>query len=416
VQAGRLGALEERPFRLLWLGHTFSGLGDNFVPVAVAFAVVTTLDGSAGDLGIVLSSAMLARIVFVLVGGVWADRLPRRAVMIATDLVRCASQGFLAFVLLTGRAELWHLIVCAGVAGGAAAFFNPAATGLVPETISAARLQQANALLGLTRHLTGIGGLALSGVLVAAVGPGWGFAVDSASFAASALCLAALRLPRAVRPARRRFVTELAEGWDEVRSRTWVWTALACFSLANVAVATYFVLGPFIVEEELGGAGDWAFALAGGAVGGVLGGVLAIRFHPRFPLRWAFPPILFCSLQLLALVPPVPAPGLFVAGALATGGIVVSNALWATVLQERIPRAALSRVTAYDWLVSWTFMPVGFTLAAPLADAVGVDTTLLLAAGLCALASAGILLVGDVRNLERVEAEPSAGATAAAPV
>jgi MFS family permease len=414
--AGRLGALEERPFRLLWLGQTFSSLGDNFVPVAAAFAVVTTLDGTPAQLAAVFTASMLARIVFVLVGGVWADRLPRRAVMLATDLVRCTSQGFLAFVLLTGRAEIWHVVVAAGVAGAAAAFFSPAASGLVPETISAVRLQQANALIGLTRHLTGIVGLALSGLLVAGLGPGWAFAVDSASFAASAAFLAALRVETAPHAARRRFVTELAEGWREVASRTWVWAALACYSLANVAIAVYFVLGPFVVEEELGGARDWAIALVGGSVGGVLGGVLAIRIHPRFPLRWAFPALLFCAVQLLALVGPLPVPGLFVAGALGTAGIVISNALWATVLQERIPRAALSRVTAYDWLVSWICMPIGYTLTGPLSDAVGVDTTLVLAAGVCALAIAGVLVVPAVRSLEQLDVERAGAPTAAAPV
>jgi hypothetical protein len=243
-------------------------------------------------------------------------------------------------------------------------------------------------------------------VVVVAAGPGWAFAVDAASFALSGLFLVRLQLPRASRPPRQRFARDLVEGWREVRARTWVWAALLCFSVSNVAVATFFVLGPVVVERDLGGAGDWMVALVGGGVGGVLGGILALRLRPRHPLRWAFPPILFCALQLPALVPPVPAAGLFVAGALSAGGITVSNALWNTVLQARIPRHALSRVFAYDLLVSFVFMPVGFTLAGPLADAVGTDTTLAVVAGLCATANLAILLVPAVRDLPPAGPEP----------
>jgi hypothetical protein len=212
-------------------------------------------------------------------------------------------------------------------------------------------------------------------------------------------------LPAAARRARQSFVRELAEGWFEIRSRTYVWTGLVCFSLSNVAVATYFVLGPLVVFEELGGAADWGLILTGGAIGALLGGLVAIRFRPRFPLRWSYPPILFCSLQLLALVPPLPVVGLVVAAALAVAGIELANVLWNTVLQERIPRHALSRVIAYDWMVSLIFMPVGYTISGPLAEAIGVDATLLLAAGLCAAANLGMLAIPTVRNLPRLESE-----------
>jgi MFS family permease len=403
VPAGRLGALEERPFRLLWLGQTLSALGDAFIPVALAFAVLTELDGSAADLGLVLASFTLAQVVLMLAGGVWADRLPRRAVMIGADVVRAGLNAFLAVVLIAGTAELWHLVAGAGLSGAATAFFNPASTGLIPETVSAARLQEANALMRLSRGTIQILGPGVSGLLVAGFGPGWGFALDSASFVASVAFLAAMPLSAATRRARQPFLRELAEGWQEVRSRTWVWAALVCFSLSNIAVASYFVLGPLVVHEELGGAADWGIALTGGSIGAVLGGIVAIRFKPRFPLRWAFPPILFCALQLLALVRPLPVVGLAVAAALAVLGIEVANVLWYTVLQERIPRHALSRVTSYDWMVSLVFMPVGYTVAGPLAESIGVDATLSLAAGLCAAASLGMLAIPSVRNLPRIE-------------
>ena len=404
-RAGRLGALEERPFRLLWLGQTLSALGDAFIPVALAFAVLLELGGSAADLGLVLASFTVAQVVLTLVGGVWADRLPRRAVMIGADVVRAGLNAFLAVVLITGTAELWHLVAGAGISGAAIAFFNPASSGLIPQTVSAARLQQANALIRVSRGTIQIFGPAVSGLLVAGFGPGWAFALDSVSFVASVAFLAALRLPSAARRSRQPFVRELADGWREVRSRTWVWASLVCFSLSNIAVATYFVLGPLVVFEELGGAPDWGLILTGGSIGAVVGGIVAIRIRPAFPLRWAYPPILFCSLQLLFVIPPVPALGLALAAALAVAGIEIANVLWYTTLQERIPGHALSRVTSYDWMVSLVFMPVGYTIAGPLADAIGVDATLLLAAGLCAAANLGVLAIPSVRNLRRLDAE-----------
>ena len=400
----RLGPLEERPFRLLWVGQTLSAAGDALVPVALAFAVLG-LTGSATDLGLVLAASFVARVVFLLAGGVWADRLPRRRVMLAADVFRAAVHAAIAVLLLTGSVEVWHLIVAGALTGIASAFFTPASTGVVPETVSAARLQQANALMSISRRSVAIFGPAASGVLVAAFGPGWVFALEAASFFVSAAFLAALPL-RATPPAvRRAFLRELGEGWREVRSRTWVWAGLLCFSLSNVAVATFFVLGPVVADRELGGAADWGLVLTGGAVGGVLGGVVAIRFRPRHPLRVAFPVIVLCALQLVALVPPLPVLALAVTGALALGAIDLANALWTTVLQERIPRHQLSRVSAYDWMVSYVFMPVGYTVAGPLAGELGVDATLALAAALCAMASVGMLAIPSVRNLPRVSSD-----------
>jgi MFS family permease len=370
------------------------------VPVALAFAVLG-LDGSAADLGLVLGANTLARAALTLAGGVWADRLPRRAVMLAADVVRAATELFVAVIILTGVAELWMFLVSAAVLGGAAAFFGPASTGLVPQTVSRERLQPANALISLSRSSIGIFGPAVSGLLVAGVGAGWVFAIDSLTFVASALFLLAMRVPSHDRPPRQSFVRDLVEGWQEVRARRWLSAGLVCFSISNLSVATYFVLGPLVVQEELGGARDWGIALTGGAVGGIVGAALALRFKPQHPLRWSFLVILPVALQLLALIPPVPAAGLFVAAVIAVASIALANVLWNTTLQDRIPEHALARVSAYDWMVSLVFMPIGYAIAGPLAGAIGVDETLALAAAICLAANLAVLLVPEVRNLRR---------------
>src|SRR5947207_4284519 len=175
------GVLAERDFRLLFIGRTISLFGTAFAPIALAFAVVR-LTGSPADLGLVLSAYMLAHLVFLLAGGVWADRLPRHLVMVTSDLLSGVSQITLAVLLLTGVAQTWQLIFLAAVKGGASAFFMPASTGLVPQIVSAPRLQQANALLSLSRNSTRIAGVALAGILVATIGAGWALAFDGATY------------------------------------------------------------------------------------------------------------------------------------------------------------------------------------------------------------------------------------------
>src|SRR4051812_26977942 len=184
-----LGALRERPFRLLWLGRTASTFGDALVPVALAFAVLHIGGGAAG-IGYVLAAFSAAQVAFLLVGGVWADRLPRRLVMLTCDAVRAAVDVFIAVALLTGHMRLWMFVVTAAVFGAAAAFFQPAASGLVPQTVSAGRLQEANGLLSISQTATRIFGPALSGVIVAVSSAGWVFAIDALTFVASAVFLA----------------------------------------------------------------------------------------------------------------------------------------------------------------------------------------------------------------------------------
>lgn len=397
----RFGALAERPFRLLWLGQTTSAIGDALVPLALTFAVLEV--GGARGLGLSLAALMGTRAALVLVGGVWSDRLPRRLVMLACDVLRAAVELTTVVVIVTGNASTWFFVCTSAVFGAAAAFFSPASTGLIPQVVSATRLQQANALVSLSRSSISVFGPVVSGLIVAAAGAEWVFGINGATFVVSALFLARLQVPERARGPHKAFRADLVEGWLEVRRRSWVAAALLKFSLTNVGIASYFVLGPLIVEAELGGARDWGIAMTGGSIGGILGGMIALRVKPTYPLRVAFPLILACALQLLGLIRPVPAVGLAVLAALAVMAIQVSNTLWTTTLQERIPEHVLSRVSAYDWLVSLLFMPLGYVLAAPLADAIGTDATLLAFAALTAAASVGVLVVPSVRNMRRLE-------------
>lgn len=410
----RLGPLHESQFRLLWLGRTTSSIGDALIPVALAFAVINET-GSATDLGLVMAAYTLARVVLILVGGVWADRLPRRLVMLTADLVRAVSQGLLAFLLISGSAEIWHLAVAGAVSGGAQAFFGPASTALVPDTVSPARLQQANALVGMTGSGAELFGPALSGVLVAAVGPGWVFAVDAASFAVSAVFLLAMRVREAAPAELQPFLKELAGGLREIAARRWLSVSLVTFAIGNLTIASYFVLGPLIVERELGGARDWGLVLTGGATGGLIASLIALRYKPRRPLLVGFALLLVQPISVLALIPPLPVLGLAVAAAIGYGSVSIFNVFWETVLQEQVPRHALSRVSSLDWMVSLVFMPIGYTIAGPLSDTIGVDETLWLATGLSLSTVLLALLEPSLRAITRLPL-PASGSAGGSPV
>jgi MFS family permease len=409
---GRFGPLEERPFRLLWIGQTTSAIGDAMIPVALAFAVLD-LTGSASDLGLVLTTFMIARVVFLLAGGVWADRLPRRLLMIVCDVVRALAQVSLAALLIADSVQVWHFVVVSAVVGAAAAFFMPASMGLVPQTVSASRLQQANALMNASRLANGIAGPALAGLLVATAGTGVVFAVDAATYLVSAAFLTAMPTPpMAARGERLTFIADLARGWRVVLARTWIWSGLVVYALSNMALATFFVLGPLVVKTELGGAADWALVLTGGGVGGLVGTIAALRFFPTYPLRVSFPIMVTAAVLLALLAHPAPAVVLAVAAGSTVAAIALGNTLWETALQEHVPADALSRVSSYEWMASLVFAPLGYAFAGPAADRFGLETTLLVAAGVAAAASVGILAVPAVRNLRRAAAalEPARAA------
>lgn len=393
----RLGPLAERPFRLLWLGQATSGIGDAMTPVALTFAVLGAT-GSAGDLGLVLAAYTLAHAGFLLVGGVWADRLDRRLVMLACDALRASVQGALAFLLLTGEPRLWQFVAGALIVGSAESFFSPASTGLVPQTVSPGRLQQANALMAMSRSGSWVFGPALSGVIVATAGAGWVFLVDAVTFAASAVLLAVLRVRPGAPPERQSFLADLALGWSEVRQRRWLWSSLLAFGIGNLAWGAVAVLGPLVAERELGGAAVWGLIAAGGGAGGIVGGVVALRWRPSRPLLVSHAVVLAMGLHLLAFALPLPVAALVAWSAVVHVSMVLGNSLWETFLQLAVPTDRLSRVGSYDWMVSLVFMPLGFALWGPLAGRIGVRETLLLAAGLFAASKLAVLLVPDIRH------------------
>lgn len=376
--------------------------GDRMVAIALAFAVLE-LGGSATAVGIVLAARTLPMVACLLLGGVVADRVSRRAVMVAADLVRLASQGLLAVLLISGGAEVWMVAVLSGVTGAAGGFFNPAAVGVLPAIVAPEHLQQANGVRASVYSVSEIAGPLIAGLLVAAVGPGWALGIDAATFAVSAAFLAGLRVPEAAAREAASFVSDLRDGWQGFRSRRWVWTYVAWASAANVVWAAWSVLGPVIADRELGGAAAWGVVIAAMGVGTLIGAVAAIRGALRRPML-AIAITAFVNavpLALLALDVPV---ALLCVGALGAGfGLMFGNTVWEATLQRQVPIEFLSRISAYDWFGSLAFAPLGMIIWGPIAAAIGVEEALLVAAALTVLAALALISVPDIRRLRSVQ-------------
>jgi predicted MFS family arabinose efflux permease len=319
-----------------------------------------------------------------------------------SDAVAGAAQAVIAALVLSGAAQIWHLIALQIVRGTATSFFFPAAQGIVPQTVSARFLQEANAILRLSRNATSIVGAAAGGIAVAAIGSGWALAFDAATYFAGAAFLLALRIPRALTMPERHFVRELAEGWNAFRSRAWLWGIVVQFTFVNACfMGAWAVLGPVVADRELGGAAAWGLILAAQSAGLVVGGVLTLRYRPERLLLVATLAVFPEVLPILLLAPPAPVWAIALAAFAAGLAIAFFGVFWDTALQQQIPHDQLSRVSSYDALGSIVFIPIGAAIAGPAADRFGVTETLVGAAVVIVVATALVLLIDDVRNLRR---------------
>jgi len=397
----RNGPLGQREFRLLWLGRTTSFVGSAFANVALAFAVLD-LTGSKADLGFVLAARAVPQVIFLLVGGIWADRLPRHLVMVTSNVISGASQGLIALLLLLGHAQIWQLMALAAVNGMSSAFFFPASSGIIPQTVPRPMLQSANAILRLGQNSSWIFGAALGGLVVAATSPGVGIAVDSATFFVAAFFTALIRIPTELRMEGSNFLAELADGWREFSSRTWLWVIVLQFGFVNaIEQGTEGVLGPAISKEHFGGAAGWGFILTAQSLGLFAGGLILLRFRPRRLLLTATLSFLLTIPFLLALAGPLPFPAVIALAAMAGLGIEIFGIMWDTTMQQEIPQEKLSRVYSYDALGSFVLIPLGYAVAGPVSEAVGTRATILGAAAISLTATLLVLLVRDVRTIER---------------
>jgi MFS family permease len=406
-----LEVLRLRDFRLVFGAALVSLLGDGVAPLALTFAVLD-LTGSATDLGAVFAARTAGLVGSLLIGGVVADRFPRRAVMIGADGLRLVAQGAVGALLLSGHATVAEIAVSQAVVGAATGFFNPASSGLIP-AVSGDWLHQANSLRGIASAAGNIAGPAIAGVLVATTTPGTALVVDAASYGVSALLLARVGHVPTARGVGQSFFAELREGFAEVRSRTWLWSTLVALSLVNAVSVGFVVLGAVIVKRHLGGPGAWALILAAQGAGALLGGAALLRVAPRRPLLVATLIGLIPVVPTFLIAIPAPLAVIVVAALMAGIGNMVFNTLWETTLQQHVPEGARSRVSSYDWFGSLALQTLGFAFIGPLAAAVGTSPALYICGGVELAAVSALLVLREIRSLPATPIRSAQHATGA---
>ena len=394
------GCLRERSFRLLLTGQAISIIGDAISMIALPFAILA-MGGGVGQVGLVLAARAIPNAVFLLVGGVWADRLPRRLVMLTSDLVRGATMVGMFAVLVSDRGSIAALVALSAVYGVGEAFFRPALSGVIPQTVSAERLQEAYGLLATTPALGIAVGGAVGGALVALVSPAGAIAFDAASFGLSAICLALMRTTGAPTPWRNRdFRSDLREGWTAFSSRSWlVVVVIGEVLYALFVMPSIYAVGPAIADARLGGSSDWAAVVSGFGIGFLIGGLTAMRLRPRRPLVLAYLLCLPFALffLLLAAAPPV---AVLVVAAIGAGSVIsMSGALLETTITREVAPELRSRVGSFRTLGSVAMLPVGMILVGPITGAFSNAGAELIAFGAVLLNAAIVLGTPSVRAL-----------------
>jgi len=398
-------ALRTRAFALLWTGQVISRLGDSLYRIALAWWVLEKT-GSATAMSMVLVVSFLPMVLFLLVGGVVVDRLPRFRVMFAADVLNGSVVAVVSLLAATGALEIWHVYVAGALFGLAEAFFFPAYSASVPQIVPPQSLPSANSLTGLSFQITGVIGPAVGAALVALGGTPAAFGLDSLSFFLSAACMAPLlriALPRTDDLSTRSPLRDLKDGLAEVAAHTWLWLSIAFFGLVNVLDSgPRNVALPFLIHDHLGlDVGALGAVTSSIAVGSVAAAVFLGRYHRlrhRGLLLFACEIVMGLMLALFGLVHSLPAlmAAAFIYGlGISTGGLV-----WTNVLQEMVPQERLGRVSSIDALGSFVFLPLGFALAGILSDLLGPANVFLIGGILIIPLAAGMLLVPSIRHLD----------------
>jgi MFS family permease len=403
---GKLAVLAERNFRRFYVGYATSSLGTAMSSVAVAFAVLRS-GGTATELGLVFAANIVPMVVFTLGGGIIADRLGRRPVMLAADVARCAAQGTLAAILFFGSPQLWLFVATALIVGTGNALFQPALSGLTVEIAPRDQLGDANALFGMAQPAARVAGPALAGILIAVTTPAVVIAVDAGTYAISALALSLLRFRDAGQVKAPSLFRDMAEGWAQFTANTWLWLETVQFALFNLLTwGPYLVLGPVLARQYLGGARAWGAIMAAYGGGAILGGLLVLGRRPRRPLLVSTLATFGYPLPPLMLALHVPAAAV-AAGALMAGlGSAAAGALSTTVTQQRVPAAALARVGAFNMVGAFAFGPIAFAAAGPVAAALSARAVLGFGAAWAAFGSAVLLAVPAVRRVTWRDSPP----------
>jgi MFS family permease len=396
--------LRERNFAWYYASRFSNTLGGTMAQIALTFAVLDLTD-SAGALGQVLAARTVPMVLFLLFGGVIADRFPRTLVLQLSNVLSALTQGMVAWLVISGTAELWMIIVLEALNGTVWAVSFPAMQSMVPQLVRREQLQPANALLSLSRGGLAVLGPTLGALLVVTVGSGWALAFDALTWLVATALLMPVRIPPRP-PAEEHTSTwrELREGWSLFIGTTWLWVVVLGFGVLNaIHTGAWFTLGPAAAKDTIGEQG-WGLVLSAESAGLIAMTILLLRVNVQRPLLVG---MLGCSLMGVPMIVLGVAPHLvllvvmtFVAGA----GIELFSMGWNLAMQENIDEGMLSRAYSYDALGSFVAMPIGQLVYGPLGDAFGYRDVLLVSGALYVLVALSVLASRSVRDLRRVPA------------
>jgi DHA3 family tetracycline resistance protein-like MFS transporter len=406
-RVGVLRPLRIRDFRLLWIGMTVSMVGDGIYIIAIALQVLE-ISNSASALAGVGIAWTLPQVVLMLASGALSDRIDRRRLMIAGDVVRLIAIGAIGALSIAGDLTLPMLYVLVVGYGIGQAIFWPAFSSIVPTIVPPETLVEANSLAQVVRPFSYmLVGPVVGGVLSGTLGPGWAFVIDGASFGFSALMILLMR----ARTQTRRD-TDVASVWREmkeglryVRRETWIWAALVGATISLLCTwGPWETLVPYVITNDLGGTGI-ALGLVFGAGG--LGSVVAAIVMgqrgslPRKPvtvlyLAWAIGMYGVAGFGVVHTVWQA-----MLVAFVAEGSIAVLVVVWYTLLQRLVPRDIQGRVFSLDWMISIAGVPLSFAIVGPFAGWIGERTTLILAGLLGGSVTLAFLLIPGARDPER---------------
>lgn len=409
--AASLAPLRERSFRWYFASRFVNTLGAMMANIALTFAVLDIHD-SASAVGAVLAAHTIPMILLLLWGGVLSDRFPRAVVLQVSNVASALTQGAIAVLVITGRAELWMIVGLSIVHGAVSAISLPAMAGMVAQLVPRESLQPANALLSLTRNGLTVLGPTLGALLVVTVGSGWALAFDALTWALAAALLTGVRIPpRPAAAGATSTINDLREGWAFFRRTTWLWAVVLGFGGLNaIHNGALFTLGPVIAEDTIGRQA-WGYVLSAEAAGLLVMSVILLRVPLQRPLLWGMLAIMLAALPMLALgIDPVVV--VLVATAFLGGiGIEVFSLGWNLAMQENIDDAMLSRAYSYDMLGSFIAMPIGQLAWGPLGHAFGNDRVMV-ASGVAYIAICALVLCSrSVRALPRRTTAEAVAAT-----
>ncbi|MFI5682119.1 MFS transporter [Streptomyces cellulosae] len=388
-------------FRRFVSANLISATGSAMAPLALAYAVIEQ-GGGAGSLGLVLATNTVPTIVFLLAGGLLADRLSRSRLLFMGNLLAAGAQGALAVTVATGHATAVSIAAYGFLSGTAASFIVPAAQGAVAQIVPEQQLQQANALLRLPSNAVKVLGPVVGGVIVAASGAAWALAWDAFTFAVAAVLLLGLRLDAPlVTPGD--VLSDLRAGWAGFWSRTWLWTYTAAGTVLVAAwLAGFQLLGPLVAAGQYAGARDWGLIQAAFTCGLLAGTLVCLRWKPYRLLTVAVAAGGALALPLAAMACTVPLFLVLLAAALAGIGLDVAIVAWTTAFQQRVPQAEQGRMSAFNGVGERLAIPVGYLIIALAAHSWSSQAVLLTCAGMIAAATVLNLCVPDVYRINRL--------------